>query len=166
MKNGLVLVAAGFLLLPCLPAVAQNLRASCGPENRRLSVKIVKGAAPPIHPAAGKAMVVFVNDACWSCGTVNIGFDGEWTGANRGFTWFSLNVAPGEKHVCAYLKTFAMPLRDTLRLTELNAEAGKTYYFETWLTESQGLQLWPVSADEGNFLISESKPATWQPKGH
>jgi hypothetical protein len=166
------MVAAG-VSLSVLPAVAQNLPASCGPKGQTLSVKTTKGEHPPIQPAPGKATLVFVNSEpdCLGCSTVNVGVDGKWIGGNKGDSWFAIDVAPGERHVCAYANTIGFASRYKVRLTELNAEAGQIYFFATDIFHNSGanagaLRLRAVSPDEGNFLVSQSSLASWTPKGH
>ncbi len=164
------MIAAGLFVLP---AVAQRLPAACGPKDQTLTVTTTKHQGQPIQPVPEKATLVFINSEahCLGCGTVDLGLDGKWAGANKGNSYFSVTVAPGDRHVCGYLDSIQYSFRNKVQLTELNAEAGQIYYFTTDIFHNSAanagaLFLRLVSPDEGKFLASQSSLASWTPKEH
>lgn len=166
-------VVGASLSLSFLPALGQDLPASCGPKDQILNVKTTKTSPPSIRPIPGKATLVFINSEsnCWGCTTVNVGVDGKWIGGNKGNSWFAVDVAPGNHLVCAYVPIHGYPLRNKVRLTELNAESGKVYFVTTDILANSvnipsALNLQPVSPNEGNFLLSNSSHASWTPRTH
>lgn len=173
MKTTMALFAAGILLLPSLAGAAQKLPAACGPEASTLQVKTKKSETPPLKPVESMARLVFVNDEshCLGCSTVNVGLDGKWVGGNKGNSYFAVTVAPGNRQVCSYLEGMGYEFRHRVELTELNVEAGKTYYFATDVIHNSNynagrLRLRALAADEGEFLVSQSKVANWGAKAN
>ncbi len=106
-----------------LPLVAQNepaTPAACGDLQVSLAVKLDKAHPPQAQPEPGKALVYFIQDmgAAFTLGystttvgypTTKIGIDGEWVGANKQNSWFSVDVAPGEHHLCAAVQSSFVP---------------------------------------------------------
>jgi hypothetical protein len=117
---------------------------SCGNDKIQFDVKSDKKHAPPAPPADGMAMIVFVETihetgSCFLCGkpTTRVGVDGKWVGANKGDSYFTVSVAPGEHHICTDWQSDFAKLRAMVGLTKFNAEAGKVYYYETKATMEQ-----------------------------
>ena len=117
----------------------------------------------------GKARIDFVQDTgavncLGSCGA-KIGLDGAWAGANKGNSYFSVSVEPGEHHLCARMGPQLSP--HTVALAHFTAEAGKVYYFRVrpFAAKDHLLNIEPIDSDEAKFLIasyplseSHSKP--------
>ena len=167
MKAQLVVLLLGAL---CLPSLAQNLPPSCGPEKQAVDVRTAKNHHPTIPLAPGTATLVFIqrSPVCIGCGEVRIGVDGSWVGANKGDSYFSVSVAPGERHVCAYWSSTFSVLEDKLWLTDVSARMAQTYYYyaDFFGNTARGgltLRLEPISPDEANFLISNSSLASSTP---
>jgi hypothetical protein len=154
------------LLLLCFPlghaANAENILtklenspaalAACGPENPNsvvdwhpaIGTVIEKSQVEP-HPLPGKSLVYFFSDAdqSWNgaifSNRIMIGVDGKWVGGTTGTSFFSVDLPPGEHHLCSrLLYPFA---KAVISLHTLNAEAGKTYFFTTSVL-SDGYRGW------------------------
>lgn len=141
-------------LLFAASAVAQNppaaLPAACGPENVHFEVKLDKSRHTLEQPEAGKVRVYFLQDSF----SASIGLDGEWVGANRGHSYFSVSVAPGEHHLCAKVDA---PMDHPTELLHFTAEAGKVYYFRGRVVPPQsGVYLFfeQSDSDEAEYLLS------------
>lgn len=160
----------------CLTAVyAQRtaLPPSCGDEKAVVGVETHGRGVLPAPPEAGKAKAVFIERADKNTLPVitRIALDGTWQGGNQENSYFELTVAPGEHHVCADWELPHRFIKDYAAFDVFTAEAGKTYYFlvnVTWTenvdvmqyTRYNGnmtLQLSPVNADEGQYLVLHSK---------
>jgi len=106
---------------------------ACGDDSVKFNVKTEKDQSPPAPPPAGKAQIVFINDAKgWSA---RYGMDGAWVGANEGNSYFAVTVDPGERHLCvdyhvsaAYLGTLK---QQNMLVASVTTEAGKVYYFQS-----------------------------------
>jgi hypothetical protein len=171
-----------FLLLVFLAATfrsrATTLPDSCGSDKTQFDVKTQKHAPAPAPPAEGKAQIVFLetmdrNLGCWSCGspTSRIGMDGGWVGANQGNSWFAIDVAPGEHHLCTDWQSAFGTLKKKIGMAEFTAEAGKTYYFEVKVRIKEvgsdnssdvdrDLDFAQISDDEGKFRLQSAALAT------
>jgi hypothetical protein len=170
-KSGVLIpLLLGASLLAASQAWATTLPDSCGPQSASFNISKQKGKSLLPDSSADKATLVFVQRAglCIGCSTTRVGVDGAWIGANKGSSYFSAAVDAGEHHVCA---NWGAPLAATeakLSLTDLQTEAGKTYYFETVITQHQDeaprLVFKPLSTDEGQFLVSRSALSVAVPK--
>jgi len=129
---------SAFLL--CIPltcavqALTQNLPDACGAKKVNFNIKTEKKPPEPAPPEAGKAQIVLVEvlAACSGCGTplIRFGMDGAWVGADKGSSYFALDVPPGEHHLCAaWQPDFGESIPAPMLVT-FTAEAGKVYYFE------------------------------------
>lgn len=163
-----VLVA---LILAVAPAFGQNPAAACGPAMAQFKVKLDKTPHIAGQPDAGKARIYFIYDAGTAFEhpigypTIKIGMDGAWAGANHGDSFFWVDVAPGEHHVCATLQSSLVDPR--LELTHFNAAAGRTYFYRTQLLLSgavEVLELDALDSDEGFYLVSRYPMSLWTPK--
>jgi Protein of unknown function (DUF2846) len=101
----------------------------CGDNKVEFRVDAV--STPTIPPLAdGKARIYFLekyNKPALSFTILTrFGVDGSWMGATRHNSYFFVDVAPGEHKVCGSVKG----KRDLVGMMTLNAEAGKTYYWE------------------------------------
>ena len=162
------------VLLLAAPALAQKtaphvvrppVAAACGSPDVEFDVKPNKATAEPAQVQAGKALVYFIQDTgiihrvFWQgAGVVSrIGMDGAWVGADKGDSYFSIQVEPGEHHLCVAPQGGL----DKVELAHFSAEAGKTYYFRTRILGGVGdgsgfvlLQIEPVDSDEAKFLMA------------
>lgn len=173
----LFLVLAGATI-----AGAATLPDSCGSDKVKFEVTTKKGRPAPSAPATGKAQVIFVetfeqNEGfCVHCEvTTRVGMDGAWVGANRGNSYFDLTTSPGEHHVCVDWQSVLGKRAQKVGLTTLNAEAGKVYYYrikvkivessvgEGMVAEDDSLELLPLDADEGKYLVQISPFSKAQP---
>jgi hypothetical protein len=138
--------------------------AACGSAETQFDVK-TEGTAPPAAQAKdGQALVYVVEDQQFKFVkdvTTRVGLDGEWVGANRGYSYVVFPVDPGEHHLCTdWLSSFNGRL---LSLAKFTAEAGKVYYFRARTTgakdERAALDLERVNSDEGRLLVSRATPS-------
>src|SRR5690348_15485727 len=139
-------------------AAIAKAKAGCGPEETRIDVKIAEHQHPMGQAESGKALVYVVggeidNGIC--CGiTERVALDGSWVGGTHGNSYFFLEVAPGEHHMCANWQSHFASRKKRVSLAGFSAEAGKTYYFRVRVT-SQGqhepplLDLEQINPDEG-----------------
>jgi len=144
---------------------------SCGAKDVSFQINKQKGDAAKPFSSPDKAKLVFVqrNERCIGCSVTRVGIDGAWIGANKGDSYFAVTIEPGEHHVCA---NWGAPLARTeakVELTDLQAEAGKVYYFETEVASygqnrAPQMNLKRLSSDEGAFLVSRSEMAVATPK--
>jgi hypothetical protein len=172
-------IGAFLFLVPLTIAIqarGTSLPDSCGDDKVQFDVQTEKHPPAPVPPQEGKAQIVFIetmdkNLGCWSCGapTSRYGLDGSWVGASQGNSYFTLDVAPGEHHLCMDWQSAFGRLRQKIGMAEFTAEAGKTYYFEAKvkLKEYSGgensagdidrdLNFVQVSDDEGKFRLKAS----------
>jgi len=167
MKTALAALAFAACALAQMPStVAQP---ACGPNPNRvgLKVRLVKSEHTMTHPAPGKATVYFIHDAnaptTVGYPTTMIGIDGAWVGANKS-SYFAVSVEPGEHHVCA---DFKYGMANGVEYAHFTAEAGKVYYFQTCLVESQQemiLGLHRVDSDEAASLVASLPLSVSTPK--
>lgn len=149
------------------PASTSPIR-SCGPSEQDFDVKLDKTSHAVNQPQPGKALVyvieVFQVPRKFFSGspTIRIGLDGSWMGANRGNSYLSFSVTPGEHHLCGYWQSSLLDTSGQHSLAGFFAEADKTYFFrvqthgefdsaepETW-----SIDLQPIDADEGKYLVA------------
>jgi hypothetical protein len=145
---------------------ATTLPDACGNDKVKFDVTTQKGQ--PASPTAGKAEIVFIEDQNeehnpwhpWD--TVRFGVDGAWVGADKGNSYFTLDVAPGLHHLCASWQG-----QNSFDLAPIAAKAGKVYYFGADVTESKYYDHFGLSQlndDQGKYRVkvwqlSTSKPA-------
>jgi len=149
-------------------------------------VKTEKHPPAPVAPETGKAQIVFVGQvdsramgACIGCNTfttTRVGVDGSWVGATKANSYFALDVAPGEHHLCAYWKSIQATRGKNVAVTSFSAEAGQVYYFQVMIKDVEGavmgessvsnwvLDLTPLSEDEGKYRVKISPLAAATPK--
>ena len=139
---------------------------ACGPATVDYEVKVDKKNHPLATPEPGKALVYFIEQraiSCFFCGkTIRFGVDGSWAGANHDDSYFYVQLAPGEHHLCASRFSDEFNSVNTA-LNSFTAEAGKTYYFIATIgirdvgdrgTKTEGLHFDAVNPDQGQFFIS------------
>jgi hypothetical protein len=158
------------LALPAL-ALATTLPDSCGKPDVGLDVKTQKSPATPLVQQSGQSTLVFVqrNSGCVGCSVVRVGLDGAWAGANKGNSYFSVAVEPGDHHVCVWWDAPLAHTESRIGLTDLKAAPNQTYYFEVVVAKygdsgAPFMKLKPISQDMGVFLASRSSLSTATPK--
>jgi hypothetical protein len=161
-------------LVPVVQAHAKTiLPDACGDDSIKFDVKTEVAQAAPAPPPEGKAQVVLVESYPHEgigTPTVRFGIDGSWAGANKGNSYFTLNVDPGAHKVCVALnKALQSMAKDYVDLASFTAEPGKVYYFEVkfGLIRDVGASvltfgLAPLSEDEGKYRVKAWKLATWK----
>jgi hypothetical protein len=161
---------------------------ACGSDKIQFDVRTAQNQPAPAPPAAGKAQIVFVEfldkDACMGCGTptTRIGMDGKWVGATKGISYFAIDIAPGDHHLCADWQSMNGKFRESkVDVAELSAEAGKVYYFRVGISSTPGavygppngpvtstanlsLDLKQIGGDEGKYRVKISRRATASPR--
>ena len=172
------------LLLACAPPVIAQDRsadsrtaAGCGPAATEFSVKVDKNQHVVTQPEPGKALVYVVELESWEDSynigdiTTRVGVNGAWVGANYGQSYLSFPLVPGEHHICVDWQSSLESRQQLSGAAELTAEAGKTYYFRTWvlptgLTGGPREELWfeQVDSAEGLLLLSKAGRSTWKEK--
>ena len=166
-----VLLLFVFLAFPA-HSRATTLPDACGNDKIKFDVTTEKNPPAPASPAAGKAQIVFIEDQNkehnpwhpWD--TVRFGMDGAWVGANKGNSYFTLDVAPGLHHLCASWQGGVRGV-ESFDLAPVTAEPGKVYYFAAEITESQyyyHFSLSQLNDDQGKYRIKAWKLSTSKPK--
>jgi len=177
-----VMLSLCMCLVAGLRARSTTLPNSCGDDKTQFDVKTQKKQPAPAPPADGKAQIVFIealdkNLGCWSCGAPSsrIGLDGAWVGANKGNSYFAIDVAPGEHHLCTDWQSVFGTLKKKIGMAEFTAEPGKTYYFEVKMKLKEvgssdsndvdrDLSFVQISEDEGKFRMQSAALATSAPR--
>jgi len=161
------------VLLFASPAFAQNKVAaadamgSCGPREVHFDVKADKSQHAVTEVADGKALVYVIetqkrdNNLCLGCHvTTKIGVDGKWVGANRGDSFLSFSVDPGEHHLCINWQSSFDALAKIAAFANFNAEPGKVYFFRVRVVavhDREGsIDVESINPDEGRYLVSSS----------
>ncbi len=154
-------------ILISLPVFAEEapaltlVSAACGADNVKFKVQS-KGRQPAAQPEPGKALVYVVEEFGRPGNeigrpTIRVGLDGAWVGANRGTSYLSFSVEPGEHHLCADWQSLPPWLSLQPAFDKLTAASAKTYYFRARVLENHGyftLDLDEMNSDEGQFLVS------------
>jgi hypothetical protein len=149
---------------------------ACGPKEVQFDTKTAKSEALT-QPEAGKSLVYVVEVFDKVAGqlshpTLRVGVDGKWAGADKGNSYLSFAVDPGEHHLCTNWQSTWKQLSKEAAFTSFTADPGKTYYFRARITEHGGsrggstfsLDLEPVNGDEGRYLVASSAYAVSQAK--
>jgi len=167
-------------------AIAQNssvaaTQSACGPSEAEFKIKTTSNQSAGQEPAAGKALVYVVEKQKFKAVndvTARVGLDGTWVGANRGNSYLSFAVDPGEHHLCTDWISSFLPGGRLVSLISLNAEAGKVYFFRARTTGGPGsvmdgrlqmadgasIDLVAVDPDEGKMLVASSVLSVSHPK--
>jgi hypothetical protein len=121
----------GVSILAISTAAQAALPKACGDESAQFKVK---GENVHSLPAASsdKAQIVFLERLSNNPGngTVRFAVDGAWVGADRGNSYFVMNVDPGVHHLCTVRQSSISMEKDFVSSPVVNLEAGKTYFFE------------------------------------
>ena len=176
MNSRIVLLLLSASLFPAVQAKAKTvLPDSCGSDSVKFDVKTEKDQPPPAPPADGKAQIVLVGtvpveSAFARFPVVRFGVNGNWVGANRGNSYFTLDVAPGAQNLCVSAQGVMSGMaKDLVDMQSFNAEAGKVYYFEARFGMIGGngggvltFGLAPLNENEGKYRVKAWKLATWK----
>jgi hypothetical protein len=186
MKQAIGVFLACISVAVAVQARCTTLPDACGDDKTQFDVKTQKNPPAPAPPAEGKAQIVFLEQVdatemggCLGCNTfaTRLGMDGSWVGAAKGGSYFSLDIAPGEHHLCANWKSIRATRGKNVGVMSLNADAGKVYYFQVTITDREGavsgaphgavssvttwvLDLSQLSEDEGKYRVKVSALAT------
>lgn len=152
-----------------------RVASACGPKNVSFDVKLDDSRHTAALPEPGRAMVYFIQDdgpwGKYQHYVLKIGVDGEWVGAYKKNSYFTVDLMPGDHHVCAAVQS-TYPLRNYLALAHFTAEPGKTYYFHTQFFNGTSslypsppyVQLDLLDSDEGKYMISIYPLSVWSAK--
>ncbi len=171
-------------LLPSAVFVHANtvLPDACGKDAVKFDVATQKDQPAPAAPVPGKAQLVFIETIqkenlafCVGCDVVaRLGLDGAWVGANKGNSYFTYAVEPGEHHLCTNWESVLAFLDKKVGVASFTAEPGRIYYFQVNILMrmvsidtaqmEQRLDLRQLSEDEGKYLVKISSLATSKPK--
>ena len=172
----LVSMAILFVALCKVEAPAKTvLPEACGDPKVKFDVSIEMAKNHPLAVEAGTALVVFIetaediNISCILCNpTARFGVDGTWVGANKGTSYFTYSVSPGEHHLCASWQPVGVLYGNAVGLNLFTATAGKVYYFQAKVTlngsapggKEGTVELDPLNEDEGKYLVENYWLAT------
>ena len=127
-----------FALMLCLTFAAAamaketELPDSCGDPNTKFDVTTQKSTAALPAPDAGKALIVFLEpneEACLGCYTQRFAMDGQWVGATKKHSYFTLQVEPGQHRFCS-----TGVMRNTIAIRSFEVKAGGTYFLQArWI---------------------------------
>lgn len=143
---------------------------ACGPRDTHFDVTTNTNNDPHslLQPETGKALVYVVEDQKFKVVkdvTTRVGVDGAWVGANRGNSYLSFSVEPGEHHLCADWISDFLPHGRLVSLDSFTAEPGKVYYFRARTSASPtsgkagdgaSIDLDLVNSDEGKLLVASA----------
>lgn len=175
---GMLLVCASLLFT--VKVCATTLPDACGADAVKFHVNTQKNQSQPAGPNADEAQIIFVETIesdtgsfCIGCDvTTRFGVDGAWVGANKGDSYFVYNVPAGEHHLCVNWQSRFHTLNKNVDVASLNAETGKTYYFEARVAiesrdvgqklpmEINRLYLKQLNEDEGKYQVKISALST------
>jgi len=177
MKSRMFVFCLCVALAPAAQARSKTvLPDSCGSDSVKFDVKAEKDQPPPGAPADGKAQIVFVGSVPYEgpmarFPAIRFGVNGAWVGANKGNSYFTMDVAPGEQNVCVSAQG-VMPgiAKDLIDMQTFTAEAGKVYYYEARFGMVGGgngggvvtFGLAPLNENEGKYRVKAWKLATWE----
>jgi hypothetical protein len=142
----LVARLAAVMLFTCsavVPALAKTvLPDACGDIKTKFEISEKKDQPPPAGPEDGKALLVFVGTVPTShfasLPPIRYGLDGQWAGATKEKSYFTVSVSPGQHHLCAATHGNMGPHLKAAVPLDVTVEAGKTYYFEAQAVVTRG----------------------------
>jgi hypothetical protein len=138
-------------------ALAKSLELpdSCGDPNTKFEVTTHKSTTPLPAPDAGKALIVFIDPnagACLGCYTQRFAMDGQWVGATKKTTYFTLQVEPGQHHFCA-----TGVMRNTIAIRSFEVKAGETYFLQ-----ARDIGFGPETQEEFDSQVVPGKKNTFR----
>lgn len=159
-----ILLLCSSLSAPVCAHAKTILPDACGDDGARFDVKTEEGQPAPAPPPAGKAQIVFIDDDAvktsgFSFTTFRYGMDGAWVGANKGNSYFALNVDPGVHHLCMSPQTVVAKGRMTVGIMAITVEANKVYYVDAQLSVvggARGAYIPPTAGPNGGLTPGRS----------
>jgi hypothetical protein len=163
------LVVSCFTLCACTFSIAQSQSAmsACGPASAHFDTQTA--AAPAVTPDANKSQIYVIEvfdrlSNQLARPTLRIGIDGSWIGADKGNSYLTFAVGPGEHHLCANWQSVFRFYSKKAAFAGFTAEAGHSYYFRARIIEQGGLNggssffldLDQINPDEGKYLVQSS----------
>jgi hypothetical protein len=126
----LKLFALFFCLSFTVVAMAKEIELpdSCGDPKTKFDVTTHKSTTALPAPDANKALIVLIEPdlrGCLGCADQRFGMDGQWVGATKKDSYFTLQVDPGPHHFCA-----TGPTLYTVAIRSFEAIAGQTYFLQ------------------------------------
>jgi hypothetical protein len=153
-----------------------TVEAACGGKDVQFDTQTAPSQSFT-QPKAGKSLVYVVEVFDKVVGeisrpTLRVGVDGKWVGADKGNSYISFSVDPGEHHLCANWQSHWKRFSNERAFNGFTADRGKIYYFRARITEIGGatggsnfsLDLEPLNGDQGKYLVASSAASTSQPK--
>lgn len=172
MKSTLAQLLLCASLLAASQARANKLPDACGDDKVQFDVYTEGHQPPPARPPAGWAQIVLIENENQMVGhsgsaTVRFGLEGDWVGANKGNSYFTVTVNPGVHHLCASIREGGY-----VDLASVAAEPDKVYYFEARVTvqsapffqDSITFGLSQLSEDHGQERVNTWKHAIGTPR--
>jgi hypothetical protein len=140
---------------------------ACGKDDVKFEAHPVSALIPTPAPADGKAHIVFIQSTVLQGGssvfgrsnfTTRLGIDGVWVGAAASNTFFEVDVAPGERHLCVSVQGIGSAAERMVAADSFTAEGDKFYYFMYSTERLTGgnanyysSKLERINADEGKY---------------
>jgi len=176
MKVALVVLLFAVCAFAQKPSALATVEAACGPTDVQFDTHVSKDQTVAA-PEAGKSLIYVVEVFDKVVGqisrpTLRVGVDGKWVGANKGDSYLSFGVDPGEHHLCANWQSQWKRFSRKAAFTSFTADPGKIYYFRARITEHGGstgsssfsLDLESLNGDEGKYLVASSAASFSHPK--
>lgn len=166
-------VAAVLLFVGVFAAGARAQTAGapgCGAPEQKFDVTTAKDKAE-IKAVPGKALLlVLQNDSIYASRprpTNRIGVDGKWVGATHGETYLSVQLEPGEHHLCSsWQSSTVFSSERTSAAAHFTAEPNGVYYYEvkdSFVPNGVGgaieVKLNLLDSDEGQLMVNDYKQA-------
>lgn len=92
-------------------------------------------------------------------------------GANKGKSYFTYSIEPGEHHVCVDQQSVSGKIRQAVSMDSFIADPGHVYYYQIKITIDKSYQptrfsldLVPLNADDGEYQAKLANLATPIPK--
>jgi hypothetical protein len=124
---------------------------ACGASEVNFNHKSVSAPPPNLEAPPDKALIIVVRPAWVGSGVqTKLAANGKWIGTNKGKSYFTFTLEPGEHYLCSKAEN-----RSTLKLS---VEAGKTYFvqqkIEMGLLKARN-KIVQLEADEGKKALEK-----------
>lgn len=164
------------LLAPAGWILGQNsmvLDQACGSSKTKFAAHLesLQTAVPKLSVSMSRIVIfpeaISIVTGCYT--VVRVGMDGKWLGAACIDSYISLEIAPGEHHLCVNPQKKGRKPQLTA-LFGFKAEAGQVYYFRAQYIDAnpsgmnREMHLEPMNYDEGLFLLGTRKESESQVK--
>ena len=176
MKAALVVILFATSAFAQDQSAIASVEAACGPKEVQFDTETAQNQ-PLSQPEAGKSLVYVVEVFDKVVGqisrpTLRVGLDGKWVGADKGNSYLSVSVDPGEHHLCTRWQSHWRRYSNEAAFAGFTADSGKIYYFRARIAELGGsggasnfsLDLEPLNPDEGKYLVASSAFSVSHPK--